>query len=281
MPGLYLKYVEFCFLFGNNIDLIFEMTPITMNDLVIILSKIFQGQCLPFLTKIIVLGHQVNYETLRKPMSTIVNNYECLLTHFSYFCSLTIFIMKRNLLILFVLIVAAALYRIWDTRPMGFAPQIAMALFAGAVSKDKRLAFLFPIVSLFISDLLYQVLYLQGLSTIKGFYSGQIANYILIASITIIGIFINKNKISHIFLGSIAGAVYFFLVSNFMVWIGGGLDINNLPYERSINGLLLCYTEALPFFKWSLLSTLLFNGVFFGSYYFLGKSLFRKEIQSA
>jgi hypothetical protein len=52
--------------------------------------------------------------------------------------------------------------------PMGFAPQIAMALFAGSISKDKRFAFLFPVLSLFISDLLYQFLYSQGLSTIKG-----------------------------------------------------------------------------------------------------------------
>ena len=186
-----------------------------------------------------------------------------------------------NLLILFVLILAAALYRIWDTRPMGFAPQIAMALFAGSVSKDKKFAFLFPILSLFISDLLYQLLYSQGLTTIKGFYSGQISNYIIIASITIIGFFINKNKMGQIFIGSLAGAVYFFLVSNFTVWIGGGPDINNLPYDRSFSGLLLCYTEALPFFKWSLLSTLLFNGIFFGSYYLLGKSVLKKEMQAA
>lgn len=188
---------------------------------------------------------------------------------------------KSNLLILFLLIVAAALYRTWDGRPMGFAPQIAMALFAGSVSKDKRFAFLFPILSLFVSDLLYQFLYAQGLSTIKGFYSGQWENYLLIASITVIGFFINKNKIGHILAGSLAGAVYFFLVSNFMVWIGGGLDINNQPYERSFNGLLVCFTEALPFFKWSLISTLLFNGVFFGSYYLLGKNLLKKEAQAA
>ena len=188
---------------------------------------------------------------------------------------------RSNLLILFVLILAAALYRVWDTRPMGFAPQIAMALFAGSVSKDKRVAFLFPILSMFISDLLYQFLYSQGLTTIKGFYSGQISNYIVIASITIIGFFINKNKVGQIFIGSLAGAVYFFLVSNFTVWIGGGLDINNQPYERSFNGLLLCYTEALPFFKWSLLSTLVFNGIFFGSYYLLGKSILKKEVQAA
>jgi len=188
---------------------------------------------------------------------------------------------KSNLLILFILILACALYRVWDNRPMGFAPQIAMALFAGSVSKDKRFAFLFPILSLFISDLLYQFLYSQGLSTIKGFYSGQWQNYLVIASVTIIGFFINKAKIGQIFIGSLAGAVYFFLASNFTVWVGGGLDINNQPYPRSFSGLLLCYTEALPFFKWSVLSTLLFNGVFFGSFYLLGKSVLKKEIQTA
>ena len=188
---------------------------------------------------------------------------------------------KSNLLILFVLILAAALYRVWDSRPMGFAPQIAMALFAGSISKDKRFAFLFPILSLFISDLLYQFLYSQGLTTIKGFYSGQILNYILIASITVIGFFINKNKIGHLLFGSLAGAVYFFLISNFMVWVGGGWDINNQPYPRSFSGLMLCYTEALPFFKWSLLATLLFNGIFFGVYYLMRRSVFKKELQSA
>ena len=188
---------------------------------------------------------------------------------------------KSNLLVLFILILACALYRVWDSRPMGFAPQIAMALFAGSISRDKRFAFLFPVLSLFISDLLYQFLYSQGLSTIKGFYHGQWENYLLIASITVIGFFINKNKIGQIFIGSLAGAVYFFLISNFMVWIGGGWDINNQPYPRSFSGLMLCYSEALPFFKWSVLSTLLFNGIFFGSFYLLGKSVLKKEIHMA
>ena len=188
---------------------------------------------------------------------------------------------KSNLLVLFILILACALYRVWDSRPMGFAPQIAMALFAGSIIKDKRFAFIFPVLSLFISDLLYQFLYSQGLSSIKGFYSGQWQNYLLIASITIIGFLINKNKIGQIFIGSLAGAVYFFLISNFMVWIGGGWDINNQPYPRSFSGLMLCFSEALPFFKWSVLSTLLFNGIFFGSFYLLGKSVLKKEMQAA
>ena len=187
---------------------------------------------------------------------------------------------RSNLLILLILVIACALYRVWDSRPMGFAPQIAMALFAGSVIRDKRFAFLLPVLSLLISDALYQFLYVQGLTTIKGFYSGQWQNYLLIASITIIGFFINKEKVGQIFIGSLAGAVYYFLVSNFMVWIGGGLDINNQPYPRSFNGLMLCFTEALPFFKWSLLSTLIFNGIFFGCYYLLGKSALKKELQA-
>ena len=188
---------------------------------------------------------------------------------------------KSNLLILLLLVIACALYRVWDGRPMGFAPQIAMCLFAGSVIRDKKIAFLFPVLSMLISDLLYQLLYAQGLTAIKGFYSGQFANYLLIASIAIIGFFINKNKLTHILGGSFAGAVYFFLVSNFMVWYGGGLDINNQVYERSASGLILCYTEALPFFYWSLAATLIFNGIFFGYYHLVGKRISTKEVQAA
>lgn len=188
---------------------------------------------------------------------------------------------KSNLVLLVILILAASLYRAWDGRPWGFAPQIAMALFAGSICKDKRYAFLFPILSMLISDALYQVLYSQGLTPIKGFYSGQWLNYLLIASVTVIGFFMNKNKVSHIVAGSLAGAVFYFMVSNFMVWIGGGLDINNLAYPRSAEGLLACYAAAIPFFKWSVLSTLIFNGVFFGAYYLLSKNVLRSEIQSA
>lgn len=188
---------------------------------------------------------------------------------------------KSNLILLVILILAASLYRAWDGRPWGFAPQIAMALFAGSICKDKRYAFLFPVISMLISDALYQALYSQGLTPIKGFYSGQWLNYLLIASVTIIGFFMNKYKTSHIVAGSLAGAVFYFIASNFMVWIGGGLDINNLAYPLSAEGLLACYAAAIPFFKWSILSTLIFSGVFFGSYYLLSKTLLKSEIQSA
>ena len=188
---------------------------------------------------------------------------------------------KSKLVVLFILILAAALYRIWDGRPMGFAPQIAMALFAGSVIKNKKIAFLFPVLSLLISDALYQLLYVQGLTTIKGFYSGQWQNYLLIGSITIIGFFIHKSKVLHILAGSLAGAVFYFIISNFMTWIGGGLDISGKPYPRTADGLAICFAAALPFFKWSLLSTFIFSGVFFGGYQLMGKTILKSELQTA
>ena len=178
---------------------------------------------------------------------------------------------KTTILVFVLLIVAAALYRVWDNRPWGFAPQIAMALFAGSVIKDKRFSFLVPLFSMLISDVLYQFLYSRGLTEIRGFYQGQWVNYILFTAVTVIGFFINKNKVGSIILGSLAGAIFFFITSNFLDWIGGGLDINNQPYPKTFSGLMSCYTAGLPFLKGSLWSTLLFNGIFFGCYHLFSR----------
>ena len=65
---------------------------------------------------------------------------------------------KSILLTLLVLIVVAALYRVVPGRPFGFAPQIAMALFAGAVIKDRKFAFALPLFSMILSDVIYELL---------------------------------------------------------------------------------------------------------------------------
>ncbi|MEK7200262.1 MAG: DUF6580 family putative transport protein, partial [Bacteroidota bacterium] len=99
---------------------------------------------------------------------------------------------NRPLIISLVLMVlVSALYRILPDRPMGFAPQIAMGLFSGALFvKNKKWAFILPLVSMFLSDLLYQVLYNNGLTAIRGFYDGQWINYLLFAGMTCFGFLI-------------------------------------------------------------------------------------------
>ncbi|HEV8283419.1 MAG TPA: DUF6580 family putative transport protein [Chitinophagaceae bacterium] len=189
---------------------------------------------------------------------------------------------KTTILVFALLIIAASLYRVWDTRPFGFAPQIAMALFAGSVIKDKRFSFLVPLFSMLLSDVLYQILYSQGLTEIKGFYGGpQWVNYILFTVVTFIGFFIKKNKISSIIVGSLAGAVFFYIASNFFMWLGGGLDINNQPYPKTFDGLMNCLAAGLPFFRGSVWATLLFNGIFFGCYYLFNRYVVKVQPQSA
>src|SRR5829696_4007339 len=101
--------------------------------------------------------------------------------------------LTKNFLVIFVLlIIAAALYRVIPGRPWGFAPHIAMALFGGAVIKDKKWAFALPVFSMFISDLLYQFLYANGLSDTPGFYEGQLVNYMLFIGITCLGFFMRR-----------------------------------------------------------------------------------------
>ncbi len=178
----------------------------------------------------------------------------------------------RNIAIGFILlIIVAALYRIMPGRPWGFAPQWAMAIFGGAIIKDKKFAFILPLLSMFISDALYEVLYRNGVGNIQGFYEGQLTNYILFGLMTFFGFFIKKFNIVKIAMASLAAPTAYFLLSNFLIWF------SNSPYAglqrpKTLNGLLLCLEDGLPFYQWSVVATLVFSAVLFGSYFLLSKT---------
>ena len=54
--------------------------------------------------------------------------------------------------------------------------------------------------------------------------------------------------------GALFGALIFFIISNFGVWSLGS-------YGYSLYGLVTCYTLALPFFGYTLISTLIFSAI--------------------
>lgn len=165
---------------------------------------------------------------------------------------------NRNLiLILLLLIVVAAV-----CRTVGFAPQLAMALFAGAVIKDKKWAFAFPIFSMFVGDLLYQVLYMNGLTVMPGFYNGQVTNYLLFGSLVAVGFLMKRVNLMNVILFSLSECAIFFILSNFFVWINGG----GWGRPMTVPGLIQCYADAIPFFGDTLLSTLVCSGILFGAY---------------
>jgi hypothetical protein len=181
---------------------------------------------------------------------------------------------NRSLLLAFILLVlAASLYRVWPDRPFGFAPQWAMAVFGGAVIKDKRLAFLFPLLSIFISDTIYQLMFQNGTSQIWGFYEGQWSNYILFASLTVFGLMIRKINWIKIVAASLAAPSAYFLISNFLVWAAGA------GYQRAT--LMEAYADGIPFYQMSLISTLVFSGALFGSYFLIRNQSLQPKQQLA
>ena len=55
-------------------------------------------------------------------------------------------------------------------------------------------------------------------------------------------------------LGALSGACIFFILTNFGVWSSG-------YYGYDLNGLVICYVAALPFFGYTILSTLVYSFV--------------------
>jgi hypothetical protein len=171
---------------------------------------------------------------------------------------------------LLLLTLVAALYRIIPNRPWGFAPQWAMAVFAGAVIKDKKWAFIIPVLSMFISDVLYQILYVNGLTPISGFYDGQWQNYLLFAMLAVFGMMIRKINLLNVFAASLAAPTFYFILSNFVLWAGWS-GTRGFGRPKTFSGLMQCYTDALPFYRTSLIATVVFSAILFGTYYLVNK----------
>jgi len=86
-----------------------------------------------------------------------------------------------------------------------------------------------------------------------GFHSTTLFTWGAVIFIGLLSKHFIKNIISRIS-GALVGACIFFIVTNFGVWSIGS-------YGYTINGLLTCYTLAIPFFAYSLISTFIFSSI--------------------
>jgi hypothetical protein len=145
-----------------------------------------------------------------------------------------------------VLITLAAVLRIVP-HPWNFTPIGAMALFSGAMFRDRRLAFLFPLVALFAGDLFV------GLHRLIPVVYASFLLSVLIGTCL-------RNHRSVLGIGGaiFLGALQFFLVTNFAVWQLFG------TYPHTPAGLAACYLAGLPFFGNTLAGDALYTTLFFG-----------------
>src|SRR5712664_4405198 len=136
-------------------------------------------------------------------------------------------LLYRTLLALALVVLAAAL-RI-APHPWNFTPVGAMALFAGALLRDRRLAFLFPLLALFAGDLFI------------GFHKLMFVVYASFLLNVAIGLWLrDRRTIARITLATLLGAIQFFIVTNFAVWALGNF------YPRTVAGLATCYVAGVP-----------------------------------
>lgn len=156
------------------------------------------------------------------------------------------------------LVLAAALSRLLP-HPFNFSPVAAMALFGGAVISNRKLAFMFPLAALFLSDLFFQLF-----TNVPGFYGwSQLINYGAFLLIVLLGTRLHNLKVMNMALASLAASFLFFLISNFGVWVvAGGVA----PYTHDAAGIWNTYVLAIPFLGNTVIGDLVYCGILFGGY---------------
>ena len=148
----------------------------------------------------------------------------------------------NNLLIAMFLLIAAVTLRLMP-HPANFAPVGAIAL-VGGILMARRYALWLPVLVMAISDLVI------GLHPLILWTWGSFALVALLSNTLLHG-----KKIGGLVLGvsALSGSLIFYAITNFGVWLQGGL------YENTVSGLLRCYVNALPFLRNTMLSDMFYS----------------------
>ena len=147
---------------------------------------------------------------------------------------------KKNFFLISIILIAIVSRFI--PHPPNFTPITAIALLASKGFDNRLASFFVPLVSMIISDF-----FLGFHSTIFFVYG----SYILI---TLYGRLSKKITV----LTVIFSSMIFFVVTNFGVWLNG--------YPITMEGFLLCYSLALPFFVYTLLGDIFYSGIMIFSF---------------
>lgn len=180
---------------------------------------------------------------------------------------------KQNtstLLMAVLLIFIAAMSRV-IMYPDNFSPIIGMAIFAGAVIKDKKLAFALPLFAMLLSDIMFEVF-----SIAPGFWGwGQLVGYGILALITVLAFNLKKINVISIAGFSIGSSLLFFFLSNssFFVFDNAVFHL----YPQTFGGYIASLVAGLPFLKTGIIADLVYSSILFGAYFLMQQVVFTKK----
>ena len=142
-------------------------------------------------------------------------------------------------------------------HPPNFTPIIAVAIMSSYFFKNIYISFATLLIAMLLAD------------AFIGFYNNMLFIYLSLFLITFIFFKININISSkNLIILGLMGSLIFYFVSNFGVWVLGSPGVYDIAYEKNLDGLIQCYLLAIPFFKNTLFSTLIFSYTTFAVYKF-------------
>ena len=145
-------------------------------------------------------------------------------------------------------------------HPPNFTPMAAIALFAGFIFIKRYMAVVAVISTMLLCDY-----FAFGSLSVSWFGSkSMFVVYLALLFPIVFKNFLQKKLgVLRIFGAALASSSVFFLATNFAVWAFSPM------YEKTFEGLVLCYTMAIPFFQNTVAGDLIWSGVIFGTYFAL------------
>lgn len=152
-------------------------------------------------------------------------------------------------------------------HPDNFTAIGAFAIFSAYTIQNKWLSSILPLIAMWVSDLVINnIVYASYTNSMVWVSEGFIWIYAGVLAQSIISWFlVSDNKFTNIIGSSLFGAIAFFILSNFGVWIGSTM------YPNTLSGLATCFAAAIPFFANTLAGNLFFSFILFGSYFLIEK----------
>lgn len=121
-----------------------------------------------------------------------------------------------------------------------FTPVFAIGLFSFTIFKRNSLSFVIPLVGMLLTDVFL------------GFYQNVWAVYLsMVLAIVLSNLINTQRKQITILTRSLTAPTIFFVLSNlsvFFIW-----------YPFSLQGFIQCYVNAIPFYGYSVISTLVYS----------------------
>lgn len=127
-----------------------------------------------------------------------------------------------------------------------YTPALALVMFAGA-HLDRKQTLVVPFLFMFITDIFL------------GFYPSIAYTWLAVIACAFIGSVLKQERSAgRLVACSFISSCVFFVISNFGVWV----DF----YPKTLTGLTSCYMMAIPFFRNTLISTVIYSFVLIGGF---------------